>query len=256
MTNNENINWEELRAKVKADEQKEIDNETQTVNDILEMYKWTLSPSRDQKSIIHSKERKDNFEKSKNDMGLSLFGSMKPVIEDAFNLWPKSSEEVEDIEYDTENDGSEKFSEEDEDIDLEDEADESNDDCDYGDECGLLPDDDTEVSNEDSDVSNEDIQKYAWNNRENITKPITEEEEKNIEDYLLKLEEPGMHPELDSTNKDDIQCPHLAKDIDMYSDDSVYIYPLMKNCDICLCRQCNMILASKMMEQLVTEAFV
>ena len=61
--------------------------------------------------------------------------------------------------------------------------------------------------------SQEDIERLAWNNKKE--KPMTAEEEKDIEEYLLNLEEPGMHPEL---KKKDIQCRHLEEDSEMYED--------------------------------------
>lgn len=243
----ETINWDELRKKVEEDE--------------------------------HLEANKDSINAFEN-IGLSLFGNMKPIMEDAFNLWPK-------------NKGTE---------DVEEDIDEDNDDIDYGNEGGFLSDID-----EAEEVSQEDIEKYAWNNKEKITTPMTPEEEKNIENYLLNLEEPGMHPELkdkkdskkckhcgqildfyedkceyclscfdlyrkgylecqetykekESVNKNNqkyIQCIHLEEDSDMYdNDEGVYIYPMSKDQDIYLCNNCNRELASKIMEQIATELFL
>jgi len=69
-----------------------------------------------------------------------------------------------------------------------------------------------------------EIEKYAWNNAE---------------------------------KKSDIECIHLSskEKINTYDDD-VYIYPINKEQDICLCRDCNRELASKIMEQMALEMFI
>lgn len=49
-----------------------------------------------------------------------------------------------------------------------------------------------------------------------------------------------------------LECKHI-QDNDY---DDIYIYPIDDEQELCLCKQCNMILASKMLEQLALEIFL
>ena len=49
-----------------------------------------------------------------------------------------------------------------------------------------------------------------------------------------------------------LECKHIQKD----DYENIYIYPIDDEQELCLCTQCNMILASKMLEQLALETFL
>ena len=244
-----NINWDELKEKVDADLQKDIDEETQNIDSITENENWNLTRCEDylnpfmmaqpEKKIIYLKNGKINLVESEDD-----------VEEDA-----EDEEESEDDDLDY--------------IDDEDYSD------DYDDQGGFLPNTHTNGALS-KDSSQEEIEAYAWNkcaprfnNDRKLTLPIGMQKSGDIEKYLLNLEEPGMHPELkdnndiiigrDKTNQKeilaDIQCIHLSKNLDS-CDDTVYIYPLSPGQDICLCSDCNRNLASKIMEQMALEMFL
>ena len=180
-----NIDWNDLKKKVDADLQADIDAEAQAANDVSLLFGK-------EKGIINLKIPSDGTLKSqiKNDYFSSHLVPRNVDI-DPFNLWGNDSEDE---------------SEEDEE-----ELDE-NDDWDYNDEDGELP-----------EVSQRSIEKYAWNNHS-------------------------------TANKDDIYCKHLT-DQEEYKGDT-YLYPICKDQDICLCKECNMILASKIMEQMALEMFL
>ena len=205
MTNN--IDWDELKKKVDADLQKDINVEVQTAKDI----EYGIGRGN---GIINLKypSPEEYFSTHLHPINTDI---------DPFNLFGKqndSDEDEDNIEYEPED------SEEDEEYQDDEDTDEDTDE-DYDDEGGLLP-----ISNNNrEEVSQEDIEKYAWNNK-------TEEVENKI-------------------NEHDIQCIHLIDILSDYNDD-VYIYPLNNDQDIHLCKQCNMNLASKIMEQLALEMFL
>jgi hypothetical protein len=177
----ENINWQELKEKVDADIQKDIDNEIQTVKDINFLFG-------DEKGITNLKPIDVNI--------------------DPFNLWGNQNNEDENIESEgsEDNECEEDESEEDDSEDIA-----SSYDCDYCDQGGFI-------------CPHSEIEKCAWNNAD---------------------------------KKSDIECIHLSNkdNLDKYNDD-VYIYPINKEQDISLCKDCNRELASKIMEQMATELFL
>lgn len=124
-------------------------------------------------------------------------------------------------------------------------------DQDYEDEGGELPD----VSIDDSP---EQISKIAWNNHDGLNRnhflgpEITfkrEEIKNDLEDDEEDYEEDYKDEEYNE--KYTMECIHLNGD-----DDEVYIYPIDDDQDICLCKQCNMTLAGKILEQMAIETFM
>jgi hypothetical protein len=110
---------------------------------------------------------------------------------------------------------------------------------------------DTEDETIDDEPTKEEISSIAWNKAK--SEPMSDEEIKQIEDDLLRLEEPGMHPELDKETND-IECKHFENESQGIGE--VYIYPINESQRVCLCRICNASLASKMLEQLALETFI
>jgi hypothetical protein len=129
----ENINWDELKKKVEADLQNDINNEVQTIKDINDVLG-------EDKGIVHLRDLHlaKTLKNPESDAFFSCSLTPKNIDIDPFNLWGTSEEEDTD---DTVNEDNE---------DNEEEVDYSCD-QDYLDQGGFI-------------CPHSEIEKYAWNN--------------------------------------------------------------------------------------------
>lgn len=130
-----NINWDELKRKVDADLQKDIDEETRIVNDIEYVFGRG-------KGIVNLKDSNNHFYTHLNPKNVNV---------DPFNLFGRKEDDEE-----TEEDEEEIDYEDDDYLD-------ENDDEDYNDEGGEIP----QISQKDVEYDQRSIEQYAWNNKDN-----------------------------------------------------------------------------------------
>jgi len=219
----DNIEWDKLNMKVNECIQKDIDEEIGTIKLIEEREGYYPG-------II-----KLHYPQSAEDI-------IKEVSEE------EEEDEEEEDEEDEEEDEEDEEEEDEEDEEEEDEEEEEEEDEDEEEEDEEDEEDEEELLDDSFDVSPKQISKIAWNNH-NVERSRNPFWGPKITYKREEIKEDELEDENEETYS--MECIHLNGD-----DDEIYIYPISDGQELCLCKNCNMMLASKILEQLALETFL